>query len=54
MEKILSSKNMNEAYRKVKANNGAAGIDGIGFDEIEDYIRENWGDIRRRIVRRRY
>ena len=54
MEKILSSKNVNEAYKKVKANNGAAGIDGIGFDEIEDYIRENWGDIRRRIVRRRY
>ena len=33
-EEILSRKNMALAYRKVKANKGASGVDGISVDEV--------------------
>lgn len=41
MEVILSKENMNNAYKKVAANKGAAGVDGIKTEELESYIREN-------------
>jgi len=34
MEEILSRENMTLAYKKVKANKGASGVDGISVDEI--------------------
>ena len=37
LEEILSKENMTQAYRKVKANKGASGIDGIGIEEIDEY-----------------
>jgi len=41
MEVILSKENLNNAYKKVAANKGAAGVDGIKTEELESYIREN-------------
>ena len=54
LEQILSRDNMLRAYKSVKANRGAAGIDGITIDEIDDYLKENWETIRDRIRNRRY
>lgn len=54
LEQILSRDNMLRAYKSVKANKGAAGIDGITIDEIDDYLKENWETIRDRIRNRRY
>lgn len=34
IEEILSQDNMVLVYKKVKANKGASGIDGIGMDNI--------------------
>lgn len=34
IEEILSRDNMVLVYKKVKANKGASGIDGIGMDNI--------------------
>lgn len=48
IEKILSRDNMFAALDKVKANKGAGGIDGISVDEIDQYLKENWIDIRDR------
>ena len=45
---------MLRAYKSVKAKKGAAGIDGITMEEIDDYLRENWESIRDRIRNRRY
>lgn len=54
MEKILERENMMQAYKKVKSNKGACGIDGIVTDEIRDYLIENWISIKNRILKRKY
>lgn len=54
MEEILSRENMNLAYRKVKANKGASGVDGVTVEEIYGYIKKNWPDIKKKIQKRKY
>ena len=54
LEEILSRDNMRLAYKKVKANRGASGIDGITIEEIDDYLKENWVNIRDKIRKRKY
>jgi group II intron reverse transcriptase/maturase len=41
MEVILSKDNLNRAYKKVKANKGASGIDKQSVDELLPYLKEN-------------
>ena len=54
LEKILSKNNMNAAYRKVCANGGAGGVDGVTVEKLGEYIVENWESIREQIRRREY
>ena len=54
MEEILSRENMILAYKKVKANKGASGIDGISVEEVSGYLKKNWPEIRERIRNRKY
>ena len=54
IDKILSRDNMMQALKKVKANKGAGGVDGIGVDEIDDYLKEHWLSIKERILKRKY
>ena len=54
LEKILDKRNMNEAYKKVCANKGAGGVDGMGLEELDGYIRKNWDGIREKIRKRSY
>ena len=54
LEKILSKDNMNAAYKRVCANKGAGGVDGVTVEELGDYIKENWESIREQIRRREY
>jgi RNA-directed DNA polymerase len=41
LEKILSKDNMNSAYKRVKSNKGAAGIDGMTVEEALPWLREH-------------
>ena len=41
IEVILSKENLNRAYKKVVANKGAGGVDGVAVEELGNYIREN-------------
>jgi len=41
LERILHRGNLNEAYRRVKQNGGAAGIDGMTVDEMLPYLKEH-------------
>lgn len=38
---ITSKENLNKAFKKVKANKGAGGVDGMEVEELEAYIRES-------------
>ena len=49
LEKILNKDNLNRAFKRVKANKGAPGIDGITVDEIGAYLRENQKELMERI-----
>ena len=40
LEKILHKDNLNRAFKRVKANKGAPGIDGITVDETGEYLRK--------------
>ena len=54
LEEILSGNNMMLAYKKVKANKGACGIDGITVEEIDEYVKAHWVEIREQIRKRKY
>jgi RNA-directed DNA polymerase len=41
MERICHKANLNQAYKRVKANKGAAGVDGLTVGELSAYIREH-------------
>ncbi|MDY7028943.1 MAG: group II intron reverse transcriptase/maturase [Spirochaetota bacterium] len=46
LERILSRSNMLKAWRRVKANKGAPGIDNMPIDDLMDFAREHWDEIR--------
>jgi RNA-directed DNA polymerase len=46
LERILATENMELAWKRVKANKGAPGVDGITIDDFPDKFRPLWGDIR--------
>nr|WP_239026533.1 hypothetical protein [Novosphingobium decolorationis] len=41
MEEVASSANLNQAYKRVKANTGAPGVDGMTVPDLRDWIAGN-------------
>ena len=39
LEQILQSENLNKAYKKVKSNKGAGGVDGMSVDELLTFLK---------------
>ena len=54
LEEILARDNMMFAYKKVKANGGTSGIDGITTKDVRNYLVKNWTSIAERIRQRKY
>ena len=54
LEKILSRDNMNLAFKRVKANKGASGIDDMTVDELLQYLKENGVQIKEDIRNVKY
>src|SRR5476649_115527 len=54
MEEVCERENMREALRRVKANKGSAGIDGMTVDAIADYLKQHWLAIRERLLNGTY
>ena len=54
LEKILEKENLNKAYKHVKANKGAPGVDGVTVDEAYDSITQNKGKWLNQIRKRTY
>src|SRR5580700_1805305 len=51
MEEVCERENLKEALRRVKANKGSAGIDGMTVGEIVDYLKQHWLAIREQLLK---
>ena len=54
LSKILDRDNMNRAYKRVKANKGAPGIDGMTIEAALPWLREHKDELIGRIKRGKY
>jgi RNA-directed DNA polymerase len=46
LERVLASENLRNAWRQVKANHGAPGVDGMTIEDFPAFAREHWASIR--------
>ena len=53
-ERMLSPYNLEVAVQNVKRNKGSAGVDGMGVEEIDRFMRDDWARIREQILARKY
>ena len=54
LEEIVSRENLNRAYKRVKRNKGAGGVDGMEVDELLQYLKDNGEEIRKSIAEGTY
>ena len=54
MEKILSNDNLNKAFKKVKSNKGAGGVDGMNVDELLSFLRDNGTQLKQQLMDGKY
>lgn len=54
LERIINGNNLNEAFRRVKANKGSHGTDGMKVDELLQYLKENGANLRRSLLEGSY
>ena len=50
LEAILYKDNLNRAYKRVKANKGAAGVDGMTIEEAMRYLKEHQQELKNQTV----
>ena len=54
LEKILDRNNLNLAYKRVKANKGSHGVDGMAVSELLSYLKQNGAQIKQSILEGTY
>ena len=54
LEQILSRDNVRQAWKRVKANKGAPGIDKMSIDDFPEFARTHWESIRDSLFSDRY
>ena len=54
MERIVAQENMERAWKKVKANRGAPGPDGITLATFPDHFRPLWPTLRQQLLEGTY
>jgi RNA-directed DNA polymerase len=50
IEEVCEKENVKEALKRVKANAGAAGVDGMSVKELPEYLRENWPRLKEQLL----
>lgn len=54
LEKVLDRNNLNKAYKRVKANKGASGVDGMTVEEALPWLKENGEELLEKIRNGKY
>jgi RNA-directed DNA polymerase len=54
LETILSRDNMLAALKRVRANKGSHGVDGMTVEELPAFLREKWASIKQKLMNGRY
>jgi RNA-directed DNA polymerase len=54
MEVVCERENLKHALRRVKANKGSPGVDGMTVEQLPDYLRAHWPQHREELVRGAY
>jgi len=54
LEQVLASENMQRAWQQVRANQGAAGIDGMSVQQFPSFACEHWPAIRQSVMTETY
>jgi RNA-directed DNA polymerase len=54
MEEVCERENCKQALKRVKANKGSPGADGMTVQELSEYLKEDWPAIREQLLRGTY
>jgi group II intron reverse transcriptase/maturase len=54
IEAMLSREKLERALRRVEANRGAPGVDGMRTEELRPYLRAHWGRLTQELLEGRY
>src|SRR5674476_44103 len=54
MEEVCERENLKAALRRVKANKGSPGVDGMTVGGIKDYLKQHWPAIREQLLNGTY
>jgi len=54
MEEVVEGENLKRAWKRVKANQGSPGVDGMTVFALKDYLDEHWPAIREQLLMGKY
>ena len=54
LEAALTRENMVKAWKRVKANKGSAGVDGMTIQDAVDYLKSHWLRIKKSLLEGTY
>src|SRR5919206_3795197 len=50
MEEVCERENCKQALKRVKANKGSAGVDGMTVQQLPEYLKQHWPAIREQLL----
>jgi RNA-directed DNA polymerase len=50
MEEVCGRENCKQAWKRVKANKGSAGVDGMTVQQLPEYLKQHWPVIREQLL----